>query len=81
MNMGCCAAAEMIRGKSTAEIRRIYNIKADDQSLSRDQVELLCGGELDRSCEHEQAADAPQQNKPKSQQQQKKSKKQKKKRH
>ncbi|CAA90636.1 Skp1-related protein [Caenorhabditis elegans] len=42
MNMGCAAAAELIRGKSTEEIRKIYGIRSDEEQM---EEALANGGE------------------------------------
>ncbi|CAO4386782.1 unnamed protein product [Caenorhabditis nigoni] len=42
MNMGCSAAAELIRGKNTEEIRKIYGIRTDEEQM---EDALAAGGE------------------------------------
>uniref|UniRef100_A0A1I7TN86 Skp1-related protein n=1 Tax=Caenorhabditis tropicalis TaxID=1561998 RepID=A0A1I7TN86_9PELO len=42
MNMGCSTAAQLIKGKSTAEIRQIYGIKSDKEQM---EEALANGGE------------------------------------
>ncbi|CAL2027486.1 unnamed protein product [Caenorhabditis brenneri] len=42
MNMGCAAAAELIRGKNCEEIRKIYGIRSDEEQM---EEALSQGGE------------------------------------
>ncbi|CAI2355883.1 unnamed protein product [Caenorhabditis sp. 36 PRJEB53466] len=42
-HQGCAAAAELIRGKSTEEIRKIYGIKSEEEQMEEDIANGLPG--------------------------------------